>query len=145
MKNISIHHEYEGGIEKSVPEDHRLASRGLIIVRHRQHKVSLVSKQKQICNERSTISTHWKFFLNKVNSAGTDEMQNYAAFYLGLHCLLKYPYRGFQYTILGNEIHTHVTVLVMAHICFWLSLSLIWHDSHFLPGWVHPSTASCFL
>ena len=25
-------------------------------------------------------------------------MQQYAAFYLGLHCLPKYSFRGFQYT-----------------------------------------------
>ena len=29
IDTISIHHDCEGGIEKSVPEDHRLASRGL--------------------------------------------------------------------------------------------------------------------
>ena len=32
------------------------------------------------------------------NSADPDEMQHYAAFYLGLHCLQKYQFRGFQYT-----------------------------------------------
>ena len=32
------------------------------------------------------------------NSVDPDEMQHYAAFYLGLHCLPKYPFRGFQYT-----------------------------------------------
>ena len=32
------------------------------------------------------------------NSAEPDEMQHYAAFHLGLHCLPKYPFRGFQYT-----------------------------------------------
>ena len=34
------------------------------------------------------------------NSVGLDEMQQYAAFHLGLHCLPKYPFRpwGFQYT-----------------------------------------------
>ena len=31
-------------------------------------------------------------------STSPDEMQHYAAFHLGLHCLLKYPFRGFQYT-----------------------------------------------
>ena len=35
------------------------------------------------------------FFLNSVDS---DEMPHYAAFHLGLHCLLKYPFRGFPYT-----------------------------------------------
>ena len=32
------------------------------------------------------------------NSADTDEIQHYAAFHLGLHCLSKYPIRGFQNT-----------------------------------------------
>ena len=32
------------------------------------------------------------------NSADPDEMQHHAAFHLGLHCLPKYPFRGFQYT-----------------------------------------------
>ena len=31
------------------------------------------------------------------NSADPDEMQHDAAFHLGLHCLPKYPSRGFQY------------------------------------------------
>ena len=31
-------------------------------------------------------------------SADPDEMQHYAAFHLGLHCLPKHPFRGFQYT-----------------------------------------------
>ena len=31
------------------------------------------------------------------NSEDPDEMQHYAAFHLGLHCLPKYPFRGFQY------------------------------------------------
>ena len=32
------------------------------------------------------------------NSADPDEMPHYAAFHLGLHCLLKYPFRGFRST-----------------------------------------------
>ena len=32
------------------------------------------------------------------NSSDPDEMQHYAAFHLGLHCLPKYPFRGFQNT-----------------------------------------------
>ena len=31
------------------------------------------------------------------NSADSDEMQNHAAFYLGIHWSSKYPFRGFQY------------------------------------------------
>ena len=32
------------------------------------------------------------------SSADRDEMQHYAAFHQGLYCLLKYLFRGFQYT-----------------------------------------------
>ena len=32
------------------------------------------------------------------NSVDPYEMQHYAAFHLGLHCLTKYPFRGFPYT-----------------------------------------------
>ena len=32
------------------------------------------------------------------NSADPDEMPNYAAFHLGLHCLPKYLFRGFRST-----------------------------------------------
>ena len=39
-----------------------------------------------------------KIVLMLANSADPDEMQLYAAFYLGLHCLPKYPFRVFQYT-----------------------------------------------
>ena len=30
-------------------------------------------------------------------SADSGEIKHYAAFHLGLHCLPKYPFRGFQY------------------------------------------------
>ena len=39
-----------------------------------------------------------KVILTFANSADQDEMQRKAAFHLGLHCLPKYPFRGFQYT-----------------------------------------------
>ena len=39
-----------------------------------------------------------KVVLILANSADPDEMQHYAAFHLGLHCLPKYSFRGFQYT-----------------------------------------------
>ena len=32
------------------------------------------------------------------NSVEPDELQHYAAFHLGLHCLQKYSFRGFPYT-----------------------------------------------
>ena len=41
----------------------------------------------------------WRFVLILSNSADPDEMQQYAAFHLGPHCLQKYPFRGFQYTL----------------------------------------------
>ena len=37
-----------------------------------------------------------KIVLILVNSADPDEMKHYAAFHLGLRCLQKYPFRGFQ-------------------------------------------------
>ena len=39
-----------------------------------------------------------KVVLIIANSVDSDEMQHNAAFHLGLHCLPKYPLRGFQYT-----------------------------------------------
>ena len=39
-----------------------------------------------------------KVIVISTNSADPDEIQHYAAFHLGLHCLLKYPSRGFQHT-----------------------------------------------
>ena len=41
-------------------------------------------------------SMKFKFILP--NSAGPDEMPQNTAFHLGLQCLLKYPFRGFQNT-----------------------------------------------
>ena len=37
-----------------------------------------------------------KVCFNLANSVDPDEMQHYAAFHLGHHCLHKYPFRGFQ-------------------------------------------------
>ena len=36
-----------------------------------------------------------KIFFVFTNSVDADEMQNYAAFHLGLHCLQRYSFRGF--------------------------------------------------
>ena len=41
----------------------------------------------------------FKIVLILVNRTDTDEVQDYAAFHLGLHYLPKYPFRGFQYTM----------------------------------------------
>ena len=40
----------------------------------------------------------FKIILTLANSANPDKMQHYAAFHLGIYCLSKYPFRGFQYT-----------------------------------------------
>ena len=37
-------------------------------------------------------------FVTFTNSVDPDEMQHYAAFHLGLHCLQKYSFRGFPNT-----------------------------------------------
>ena len=39
-----------------------------------------------------------KVALILANSANSDEMQHYAAFHPGHHCLPKYMFSGFQYT-----------------------------------------------
>ena len=39
-----------------------------------------------------------KIFITFTNSVDPDEMQHYAAFHLGLHCLQKYLFRGFPNT-----------------------------------------------
>ena len=49
------------------------------------------------------VSRLWCFLSLKVvliltNSEYPDKMQHCAAFHLGLHCLPKYSFRGFQYT-----------------------------------------------
>ena len=44
------------------------------------------------------------FYLNKQCRFCSDEMAHYAAFHLGLHCLSKYPFRGFQNTKGGRYI-----------------------------------------
>ena len=48
---------------------------------------------------KSNILQSLKIFFNSANSAEPDEMQHYAAFHLGLHCLPWYPFRGFQESI----------------------------------------------
>ena len=55
-------------------------------------------------NIRLIARTSYDIFLSSkvvlilANSADPDEMQHYAAFHLGFHCLPKYPFRVFQYT-----------------------------------------------
>ena len=38
------------------------------------------------------------FYMNKQTSVDHYEMPHYAAFHVGAHCLLKYPFMGFKYT-----------------------------------------------
>ena len=39
-----------------------------------------------------------KIIFTLTNSVDPDEMQHYAAFHLGLHCLQKYSFKGFPNT-----------------------------------------------
>ena len=48
--------------------------------------------------EDDDVCLSLEFVLILADSADPDEMQHYAAFHLGLPCLPKYPFRGFQYT-----------------------------------------------
>ena len=43
----------------------------------------------------SEDSDHLSEYLFHLSSVDSDEMQHYAAFHLGLHCLQKYLFRGF--------------------------------------------------
>ena len=52
--------------------------------------------QVEFWNYEVLLSLKVVFIL--ANTADPDEMQHNAAFHLGLHCLLKYQFRGFQYT-----------------------------------------------
>ena len=48
-------------------------------------------------SEKNVVFLSLKIDFVLANNANLDEMQCYAAFHLGLHCLPKYPFRGFQY------------------------------------------------
>ena len=56
-----------------------------------------------------------KIFFTFINSVDHDEMQHYAAFHLGLHCLQKHPFRGFP-NIKGSAIF--LTMLEMPSYSF---------------------------
>ena len=68
----------------------------LHIIKTRQSIVNIEGLQVIISKIYFFLSLMINFVL--VNSADPDEMLLYAAFHLGLHCLLKYPFRGFQST-----------------------------------------------
>ena len=46
------------------------------------------------------------------NSVDPGEMQHYAAFHLGLHCLPEYPFRGIQYTKDYRYVNVYIACLV---------------------------------
>ena len=48
--------------------------------------------------EKNIVFLSLKINIVLANSADPDEMLHYAPFQLGLHCLLKYPFRGFWST-----------------------------------------------
>ena len=52
--------------------------------------------------------------LLRANSVEPGEMQHYAAFHLGLHCLPKYLLRGFQYEGILFSSGTHAPPYLMA-------------------------------
>ena len=50
---------------------------------------------RQIIVSKNIVFLSLKIDFVLANSADPDEMLHYAAFHLGLHCLPKYPFRGF--------------------------------------------------
>ena len=48
--------------------------------------------------QKNIVFFVWIYFFTFTNSVDPDEMQHYAAFQLGLHCLQKYWFRGFPNT-----------------------------------------------
>ena len=74
-----------------------------------------------------------KVVLILANRADPDEMQHYAAFHLGFHCLPKYQFRSFQYTkesIYGCEALTlcpPFTAIVCSLICWCTLVAYIHH------------------
>ena len=58
----------------------------------------------------------WRSFFNFKNSVDPDEMQHYAAYHLGLHCLQKYLFYKGLFTILSgskNEIYVLSPVTIL--------------------------------
>ena len=52
----------------------------------------------QVTIKKKIVFLSLKIGFVLANSADPDEMLHYAAFYLGLHCLPKYQFRGFRFT-----------------------------------------------
>ena len=55
-------------------------------------------KGSQVKFSKCDVFLSVRVVLILANSADPDQMQHYAAFHLGLHCLPKYLFSGFQYT-----------------------------------------------
>ena len=64
----------------------------------------------------SDVFLYLKVVLMLGSSVGPDEMQLCGAFHLGLHCLPKYPFRGFQYTKIYVPIYMYHLHLLTNHI-----------------------------
>ena len=55
--------------------------------------------QKLLFHPKNVVFLSESNFVFKLaNSADPDEMPRFAAFHLGLHCLQKYPFKGFKST-----------------------------------------------
>ena len=52
----------------------------------------------QLIISKNIVFLFLKVFFVLANSAGPDEMPHFVAFHLGLHCLEKDPFNGFQHT-----------------------------------------------
>ena len=52
--------------------------------------------------KKNVVFFFLKIFFTFTNSVDPDEMQHFAAFHLGLHCVQKYSFRGFPNTK-GNK------------------------------------------
>ena len=57
-----------------------------------------VSRGLKVINFKNIVFFCLKIFFTFTNSVDPDEMQHYAAFHLGLHCLQKYSFMGFWNT-----------------------------------------------
>ena len=52
---------------------------------------------KVIISKKDIVFHPLKIDFVLANSSGPDEMLHYAVFYLGLHCLSKYPFMGYLF------------------------------------------------
>ena len=66
-----------------------------------------------IISNKNLIS-YLKIVIVLANSVDTDEMQHGAAFHQGLHCLPKYPFRGFPVYKLLKHMFLNFRITVVA-------------------------------